>query len=94
MPLSGMTSDVTIGEQAHPAVDADGTHAVLTAPIDGSYELWRIALADGRLERLTDGRHHISGWDVRAGSRGRIRAAYLRSSPTEPPDVWFLDGAA
>jgi len=94
MPLSGMTSDVTVGEQLPPAVDADGTHAFVTAPIDGSYELWRIALGDGRLERLTKGRHHISGWDVRAGTRGRFRAAYLRSSPTEPPDVWYLEGGA
>ncbi len=94
MPLSGMTSDVTIGETAAPAVDADGTHAFVTAPIDGSYELWRIALADGRLERLTHGRHHISGWDLRTGARGRATAAYLRSSPTEPPDVWLLEGPA
>ena len=61
---------------------------------DGAYELWRVALADGRVERLTNGRHQISGWDVRPGPRGRPRIAYLRSTPTEPPDAWFVDGAA
>ena len=78
-----MTSDVTVGEQAPPAVDADGTATPSCSPprSTASYELWRIALADGRLERLTDGRHHISGWDARAGTRGRVRIAYLRSSP-------------
>jgi len=30
-----------------------GRWLAFTAPIDGSYELWRIAIADGRLERLT-----------------------------------------
>jgi dipeptidyl aminopeptidase/acylaminoacyl peptidase len=28
-----------------------------------------------------------------AGPRGRARLAYLRSTPTEPPDVWLQDGA-
>jgi dipeptidyl aminopeptidase/acylaminoacyl peptidase len=28
-----------------------------------------------------------------AGSRGRPRIAYLRSSPTETPDLWLVDGA-
>jgi dipeptidyl aminopeptidase/acylaminoacyl peptidase len=94
MPLSLMTSDVTIGEQPTPIVSADGGHVVVTAPVDGAFELWRIALADGRPERLTHGHHHISGIDVRPGPRSRPRIAYLRSSPTEPPDVWCLGGAA
>ena len=50
-------------------------------------------LADGRLERLTEGRHYISGWDARRpGPAAGSRIAYLRSTPTEPPDLWLLDG--
>ena len=94
MPHAGMGSDVTTGEAPPPMVSADGAWLTFSAPIQGSNELWRIALADGRLERLTQGRHYISGWDARPGPRGRARIAYLRSTPTSPPDVWFLDGAA
>lgn len=93
MPLSAMNSDVTRGEGPRPVPTADGSAILFSAPIDGSYELWRIAVADGRLERVTTGRHYISGWDAVPGPRGRSRIAYLRSSPTETPDVWLLDGA-
>ena len=47
---------------------ADGRWITFSAPIDGAYELWRIAVDDGRLERLTEGRHYVSGWDAQAGS--------------------------
>lgn len=93
MPGSGMNSDVTRGEAARLWPSPDGRWITFTAPIDGSYELWRIATSDGDIERLTSGRHYISGWDAVAGARGRARIAYLRSSPTETPDVWLLDGA-
>lgn len=102
MPGSTMNSDVTVegGPQAIPSVDGRWLH--FSAPIDGAYELWRIGVADGRLERLTEGRHYISGWDAGAapGKNGRrrplTRIVYLRSMPTEPPDLWVLetDGAA
>ena len=74
MPGSAMNSDVTRGEGA--AADrrrAVGRWLHFTAPIDGAYELWRIAVADGRVERLTDGRHYISGWHAVAGLSGRRR---------------------
>ena len=93
MILAGMGSDVTRGEAPRPVATADGSAILFSAPIDGSYELWRIAVSDGRLERLTTGHHYISGWDAVPGPRGGSRIAYLRSSPTETPDVWLLDGA-
>ncbi len=70
----------------------DGRSITFTAPIDGSYELWRIAVADGDVTRLTTGRHYISAWDAVPGPRGRPRIAYLRSSPSELPDLWLKDG--
>ena len=97
MVFSGMSSDVTRGEGPAPVVSADGASIVFSAPIDGAYELWRIAIADGALERLTHGQHYVSGWDARPTSgRGRAveQIAYLRSSGTETPDVWLLETGA
>ena len=96
MPRATGTSDVTVGEVAPIIPSGDGRWITFSAPIDGSYELWRIAVADGRLERLTSDRHFISNWHAVAlpGARGAMRVTYLRSSPTEAPDVWTLDVAA
>src|SRR6188474_369999 len=91
MPGSAMNSDVTVGEVAKLWVAPDGRSITFTAPIDGSYELWRIDTQDGDVERLTNDRHYISAWDAVAGARGRrARIAYFRSSPTETPDLWLL----
>jgi len=98
MPGAGMTSDVTAGEGAALEVSRGGRWLHFSAPVDGAYELWRIAVADGRLERLTDGRQYVSSFHAvpsrsatgRAGASG-TRIAYLRSSATEPPDLWLLD---
>ena len=92
MPAAGMVSDVTPGESARLIPTADGSGVLFAAPIQGAYELWRLALADSAVERLTTGRHYISSFDAIAGPRGRERIAFLRSSPTEPGDVWLLDG--
>ena len=62
MPGSGMSSDVTRGEGTGLVPSSGGRWLHFSAPIDGSYELWRIAVADGRVERLTHGQHYVSGW--------------------------------
>jgi dipeptidyl aminopeptidase/acylaminoacyl peptidase len=94
MPGSGMSSDVTRGEASVLRSSPDGRSITFSAPIDGAYELWRIETASGDVERLTNGRHYLSGWDAGAGPRGRARIAYLRSTPTAPPDLWVQDGSA
>jgi acylaminoacyl-peptidase len=92
MPGSGMNSDLTIGEPPRLAVATDGRSILFSAPVDGSYELWRIAVDDGALERLTDGRHYLSGWDAIPGkAAGAFQVAVIRSSPTELPDVHLVD---
>jgi dipeptidyl aminopeptidase/acylaminoacyl peptidase len=92
MPGSGMSSDVTRGEGAGLIASKGGRWLYLSAPIEGAYELWRVAVADGRLERLTEDRHYVSGWHaVAAPGRGGTRIAYLRSTPTAPPDLWVID---
>jgi len=93
MPRAMTTSDVSVGEDAPIIASGDGRWLHFSAPIQGSYELWRIAIDDGRLERLTEGRHTVSGWHAMPGKGGggTMRIAYLRSSATEPPDLWVLD---
>ena len=111
MPGSAMNSDVTRGERLRLVPSRGGRWLHFSAPIDGSYELWRIVVADGRIQRLTDDRHYVSGWHAlsaggaraagaraargvgssSSGSTGGMRIAYLRSTATEPPDLWLLD---
>jgi len=91
-----MGSDVTPGEPPRLHLAPDGAHLLFTAPVRGSYELWRIGLADGRAERLTDGRHCLSGWDVAAtspGARGGGHPVdFRRPSPTCTSSTWRADG--
>jgi dipeptidyl aminopeptidase/acylaminoacyl peptidase len=97
MPRAAATSDVTVHEETPIIVSADGRWVHLSAPDHGAYELWRIRLDDGRLERLTEGHHLVSAWHAvaAAGPRsGAMRIAYLRSSATEPPDLWLLETGA
>jgi dipeptidyl aminopeptidase/acylaminoacyl peptidase len=106
MPGSTMTSDVTRGEPPMLWASPDGSSLLVTAPIDGAYELWRIAIDDGAIRRLTTSRHYISSFDAAAartvrGDRRRGRrtggtttVVYLRSTATSPPDLWLLDGNA
>ena len=102
MPGSGMSSDVTRGEGAGLVASKGGRWLYLSAPIDGSFELWRIAVTDGRLERLTEDRHYISAFDQVTLPKARktgggtsaesgTRIVYARSTPVNPTDIWTLD---
>lgn len=92
MPGSGMNSDITPAEGPRLIPSADGAWLTFLAPIAGGYQLMRIATADGKLERLTDGRQFISSFDQGSAPAGRVRTAYLRSSATELSDLWVRDG--
>ena len=91
MPGSGMGSDIVPGEPPSLIASKNGEWLLFSAPIEGAYELWRIAIDDGQVERLTNGRHYISAWHAVPLSGGGTRLAYLRSTPTAPSDVWRLD---
>jgi dipeptidyl aminopeptidase/acylaminoacyl peptidase len=90
MPGAGMSSDVTPGAGARLAPATGGRWIGFSAPINGAYELWRIAVTDGRVERLTQGRHYISDWDANADGS---RIVFLRSTATAPADLWLLEPA-
>jgi acylaminoacyl-peptidase len=88
---SGMGSDVTIGEGNRIAVAPDGRSVYFSAPLEGSFELWRVPLDAGNVERLTNGRQYYSSFAIGPGPRGVVRVAAVRSTPTELPDVVALD---
>jgi len=89
-----MNSDITPSEPARLVPSKDGRWISFIAPIAGSEELWRIAVRGGELERTTEDRHFISSFDEVTRPGGRLRAAFIRSSPTEMPDLWVRDGVA
>jgi acylaminoacyl-peptidase len=96
MPGASINSDIVPGEGPRVLPSVDGRSITFTAPIDGSFELWRVTVADAGIERLTTGHHSISAFDqVGIGKAGAAsRTAWLRSSPTELSDLWVRDGAA
>ncbi len=91
MPGSGMGSDLTPGEPARLQVAPDGRALLFTAPIRGSYELWRVDLERGDVERLTEDRHYLSGWHAVSRPDGGLRVAAVRSTPVEVSEVAVLD---
>mgnify|MGYP002336212769 CR=1 FL=1 len=93
MPGATPNSDVQPSETSRLWVAPDGRSVTFSAPIEGSYVLWRLGLPDGALTQLTSGPHVVTGWDAVAPGPGtRPRIAYLRSTATAPGDVWLLDG--
>ncbi|HEY3334773.1 MAG TPA: S9 family peptidase [Candidatus Limnocylindrales bacterium] len=91
-PDAAMNSDITLGEGPRLVPTADGRAILFTAPIDGSYELWRVAL-DGAGEplRLTTDEHYLSGWDAVPGPRGGDRVVAIRSAGAILPEVVTFD---
>ena len=90
-PDAAMNSDVTKGEEPHLRLTGDGKAVLFTAPVDGSYELWRVSLAGGKEpKRLTEDRHYLSGWDA-ARAKGDDVVVAIRSAATALPEVVVLD---
>lgn len=84
---SAMGSDVTIGEANRIQLAPDGKAVWFSAPVEGSFELWRIPIEGGRPEQLTSGRHYYSSFAIGPGPRGAVRIAAVRSTPTVLPEV-------
>jgi acylaminoacyl-peptidase len=81
-----MNSDLAGFGESGPAWTPAGDAIIFAAPVEGSFELWRVRLEDGRVERLTSGRHMFRGAHLVAVGE-RLRVAGIRGSATEPPDV-------
>ncbi|MCV0403239.1 MAG: S9 family peptidase [Chloroflexi bacterium] len=84
---AAMNSDLLGGGEASLHWIADGRWIVFGAPIEGRFELWRVELEGGRLERLTADRHHLSRISTVGTARGGTRVAAVRATPTDPPNV-------
>ncbi len=86
---AAMNSDLHGFGESGPRWSPDGRAILFTAPQEGSFEVWRTRLEDGRVERLTSGRHMLRCLDVAgvAEPDGSLRVAAVRASATEPPDV-------
>jgi dipeptidyl aminopeptidase/acylaminoacyl peptidase len=88
---SGMGSDVTIGESNRIAIAPDGRSVYFSAPVDGSFELWRVPVDGGAVVRLTTGQHYYSSFAIGAGPHGAVRVAAVWSTPTDLPEVVALE---
>ncbi len=83
---AAMNSDITIADGPHLLVTANGEHVLFTAPVDGSYELWRVPVSGGEPERVTEDRHYLSGWDARTVD-GREVVVAVRSAGAAFPEI-------
>jgi len=77
---------------------ADGRSLIFHAPIEGSYELWRVRLPQGRggeagVERLTRGSHYLSRFTTATLAGGGQRVAALLADAASAPEVCVLEVA-
>ena len=87
---AAMNCDLFGFAEMPPTWDRDGRSLLFCAPIEGSYELWRVRVEDGRVERLTEGRHFLSRASTAHVPRG-MRVAAVLAGPTQAPDVVALE---
>ena len=84
---ASMNSDLFGGGPTRLHWMADGRWLVFAAPVEGSFELWRVEIDGGRRERLTRDRHYLGRIDLVPLPRGGARVAAVRTSSTEAPNV-------
>ena len=89
---AAMMSDLFAMGDARLQWAADGRWIVFAAPIEGSYELWRVEVATRCVERITNGRHHVFLQDT-ALVDGGARIAAARATSTSSADIVALDVA-
>ena len=84
---AAMNSDLVGGGPNRAQWMADGRWIVFGAPAEGSFELWRVEVDGGRIERLTRDRHYLGREALAQTARGGARLAAVRTSGTDVPDV-------
>ena len=82
-----MNSDLAGGPLTRPTWIGDGRWIVFAAPVEGSFELWRVEVEGGRLERLTRDRHYLGRASVVPLPRGGARVAAARTTAVQAPEV-------
>ncbi len=91
MAAAGVACDLAPNEEPRLVASPDGAWLTVLLPDAGSYDVYRIATADGRLERLTKGPHVVTAFDQVPLGDGRTRIAYVQSDATHPSEVHLLD---
>jgi dipeptidyl aminopeptidase/acylaminoacyl peptidase len=74
-----------------PTFSVDGRSVLVLADDDRVTSLVRVAVADGRVERVDQGKHVILRYS--AGTLAGSRIALLRSTPERPAEVFAGEGA-
>ncbi len=90
---AAMNSDLYGAAPVGPQWAPDGGSVYFNAPVDGSFELWRVRLDDQRVERLTKGQHMLVLPSIATAGKGLVVAA-VRGTATTPPDVVAFELAA
>ncbi|MCG6958179.1 MAG: S9 family peptidase [Gemmatimonadetes bacterium] len=75
-----------------PVFSADGEWVLFQVDDDRATYLARVPTAGGAVEALTSGRRVIRDVTISGGSDGHI--AVLSTTPTQPSEVWALDGGS
>ncbi len=88
---ASMGSDLLGGGETRVHWSADGRWITFAAPIDGSYELWRVEAAGRRVVRLTEGRHCLNRTHQVPVAGGASRIAVTAMDPVHAPEVVVLD---
>jgi acylaminoacyl-peptidase len=87
-----INSDLSGAAEPRITWSGDGEWLVVAAPIEGSYELWRIDRDDCTVTRITRDEHSLSR-SVGVPVGRTVRMAAIRSSADVPPDVAVVDVA-
>ncbi len=88
---SGMGSDLHGGGGPSLHWSRDGRRITFSAPIEGSYELWRVEAATSRVERVTEGRHYVGQVHQVSPADGTERVAVTVADPTHAFEVAVAD---
>ncbi|MFI5254231.1 MAG: S9 family peptidase [Candidatus Limnocylindrales bacterium] len=86
-----MNSDLFGGGSYPIHWSGDGRWITFAAPIEGSFELWRVEVATKRLERLTDDRHFLYSASQATLPDGSVRIAAGRTTGSRPTDIVSYD---
>ncbi|MGQ0608229.1 MAG: S9 family peptidase, partial [Chloroflexota bacterium] len=84
---AAMNSDLFGGAEARLHWMSDGRWLIFAAPVEGSFELWRVEVDGGRIEQLTRDRHYLGRLSATVMPRGGARFAAVRTSGTDAHDV-------
>ena len=71
-----------------PEFSADGAQILFLLEDDGTMQLARVPAAGGAVERIVSGRRVVTAFTTAPGGK----VAMLVGSPSEPEEVWALDG--